>query len=49
MADERTIVVVGATGAQGGGLARAILQDREGPFRARAMTRKPGSEKATQL
>jgi uncharacterized protein YbjT (DUF2867 family) len=49
MADERTIVVVGATGAQGGGLARAILQDADGPFRARAMTRKAGSEKAAQL
>ena len=49
MADERTIVVVGATGAQGGGLARAILQDADSPFRARAMTRKAGSEKAAQL
>lgn len=49
MADKRTIVVVGATGAQGGGLVRAILQDPDGPFQARAMTRNAGSEKATEL
>lgn len=49
MADTHTIVVVGATGAQGGGLARAILQDAAGPFRVRALTRKPDSDKAAQL
>jgi uncharacterized protein YbjT (DUF2867 family) len=49
MAEQRTIVVVGATGAQGGGLARAILKDRDGPFRVRAITRDPGGPKAEAL
>ena len=39
MSKKKTIVVVGATGAQGGGLVRAILNDPDGPFRARALTR----------
>jgi hypothetical protein len=38
MAGKKTIVVTGATGAQGGGLARAILDDPKGPFRVRALT-----------
>jgi uncharacterized protein YbjT (DUF2867 family) len=45
----RTIAVVGATGAQGGALARAILNDPEKPFLARALTRNPGSDKALEL
>lgn len=49
MADKKIIAVVGATGAQGSGLIRAILADRGGPFRARALTRNPGSEKARAL
>ena len=49
MAEKRVIAVVGATGAQGGGLVRAIVADREGPFVARAITRKPESEKARAL
>jgi uncharacterized protein YbjT (DUF2867 family) len=49
MADEKIIAVVGATGAQGSGLVRAILADKGGPFRARALTRNPGSEKARAL
>lgn len=44
-----TIAVVGATGAQGGGLARAILNDPERQFLARALTRNPGSDKAREL
>ena len=36
---KRVIAVVGATGAQGGGLVRAILNDKNGPFTARAITR----------
>jgi uncharacterized protein YbjT (DUF2867 family) len=49
MADKKIIAVVGATGAQGGGLARAILADRNGPFSVRALTRKPDSPTATAL
>ena len=49
MAESRTIAVVGATGAQGGGLVRAILADRSGDFRARALTRKPASETGRAL
>ena len=46
MAEKKVIAVVGATGAQGGGLVRAIQADGAGPFRARAITREPGSDKA---
>jgi len=46
---KKTIVVVGATGAQGGGLVRAILDDPDKEFQARALTRKPGSEQAKAL
>ena len=49
MADKKIIAVIGATGAQGGGLARAILADRSGGFTARAITRNPDSEKAQAL
>jgi uncharacterized protein YbjT (DUF2867 family) len=49
MADQKTIAVIGATGAQGGGLVRAILQDSGGGFRARALTRDPNTAKARQL
>jgi uncharacterized protein YbjT (DUF2867 family) len=41
--------VVGATGAQGGGLARAILADPAGGFSCRAITRDPGKENARAL
>jgi hypothetical protein len=46
MPDKKIIAVMGATGAQGGGLARAIAADRNGPLVARAITRKTNSEKA---
>jgi uncharacterized protein YbjT (DUF2867 family) len=46
---KKTIAVVGATGAQGGGLVRAILADRDGSFTARALTRQPESDKAKAL
>jgi len=49
MADKKIIAVVGATGAQGGGLVRAILSDPAGGFAARALTRDPGSDKAKEL
>lgn len=43
------ITVVGATGAQGGGLAKAVLNDPGRRFTLRALTRKPQSEKARAL
>ncbi len=49
MADKKIIAIMGATGAQGGGLARAIAADRNGPFVARAITRKTDSDKALAL
>lgn len=49
MADKKIIAVVGATGAQGGGLVRAIVHDKGGPFRVRALTRTINSEKAQAL
>jgi len=49
MSDKKTIAVVGATGAQGGGLVRAILADPSGGFRARAITRDVNSDKAKEL
>ena len=50
MASKKPVIaVVGATGAQGSGLVRAILQDPERRFTARAITRKPDSEKARAL
>jgi uncharacterized protein YbjT (DUF2867 family) len=49
MAERQIIAVVGATGAQGGGLVRAILEDARGRFAARAITRDPSSDKAREL
>ena len=49
MSDKKIIAVVGATGAQGGGLVRAIQADANGPFRARALTRSVDSDKAKAL
>jgi uncharacterized protein YbjT (DUF2867 family) len=49
MAEKKIIAVVGATGAQGGGLVRAILSDKGGPFAARAITRDINSDKAKEL
>jgi uncharacterized protein YbjT (DUF2867 family) len=46
---KKVIVVAGATGAQGGGLVRAILNDKNGPFTARAITRNVNSDKAKAL
>ncbi len=49
MGEQRTIAVIGATGMQGGGLVRAIVQDASGAFRARAVTRNVDSDKAKAL
>jgi uncharacterized protein YbjT (DUF2867 family) len=49
MPDKKIVAVVGATGAQGGGMARAILADPKGGFAARALTRKTDSDKARAL
>jgi uncharacterized protein YbjT (DUF2867 family) len=49
MADQKVIAVVGATGAQGGGLVRAIMNDPGSGFTARALTRDVNSDKAKAL
>jgi len=45
----KVIAVVGATGAQAGGLARAILADPSGGFSVRALTRDPSKDTAKAL
>jgi uncharacterized protein YbjT (DUF2867 family) len=49
MGSKQIITVFGATGAQGGGLVRSILEDRDGPFAVRAVTRDAGSNAARTL
>lgn len=49
MSEPRVIAVIGATGAQGGGLVRAILDDSSGEFTPRAITRNPDSDSARAL
>jgi uncharacterized protein YbjT (DUF2867 family) len=49
MSDKKIIAVMGATGAQGGGLARAILADPDQRFAVRAITRHTDSDKAKAL
>ncbi|MDP3910123.1 MAG: NmrA/HSCARG family protein [Gemmatimonadales bacterium] len=49
MLEKKIIAVVGATGAQGGGLVRALMRDKAGPFTARALTRDVNSDKARAL
>lgn len=49
MTERKIIAVVGATGAQGGGLVRAILNDPAGGFGVRAITRNINSEPAQAL
>lgn len=46
---QKIIAVAGATGSQGGGLVRAILADKSGEFRVRALTRDANSAKAREL
>lgn len=47
MTKKKTILVTGATGAQGGSVARALLQ--QGNFAVRIFTRNPSSQKAEEL
>jgi len=47
--NQKSIAVVGATGAQGGGLVRAILADKTKDFAPRALTRSPDGDKAKAL
>ena len=49
MAERKVIVVTGATGAQGGGLARAILAEPGAGYTVRAVTRDASSEAARAL
>jgi len=49
MTEKKVIAVVGATGAQGGGLVRAIVNDASSGFVARALTRDVNSDKAKAL
>ena len=49
MPNKKIIAVVGATGAQGGGLVRTILSDVSGGFAARALTRDVNSDAAKEL
>jgi len=49
MSDKKLIAVIGATGAQGGGLVRSILNDKSGVFSVRAITRNASSDKAKTL
>ncbi len=49
MSQKKIIAVFGATGAQGGGVARAILQDKQSEFAIRAITRDINSDKAKEL
>jgi len=49
MSEKKIITVFGATGAQGGGLARAILNDKQSEFAVRAVTRNPDSETSKAL
>lgn len=49
VAAKPVIAVIGATGAQGGGLARAILNDPDSPLAVRAVTRNTQSDRAVAL
>lgn len=49
MPQKKIITVFGATGAQGGSLARAILNDKNSEFSVRAVTRDPDSDKGREL
>jgi uncharacterized protein YbjT (DUF2867 family) len=48
MSDRKVIALLGATGAQGGGLVRAILNDPSGGFAVRVLTRDANGAKAKE-
>ena len=47
--EKKIIAVIGATGAQGGGLVNAIINDPNGEFAVRAITRDVNTDKARKL
>jgi hypothetical protein len=47
--DRKIIAVIGATGAQGGGLVRTMLADRDGGFSMCEITRNLNSDTAREL
>lgn len=49
MSNKKIITVLGAAGAQGGGLVRAILNDPQREFKVRAVTRNVHSDKVRAL
>ena len=49
MSADPLITIFGATGAQGGGLARVILTREKPALRVRAVTRRPDGERAREL
>lgn len=49
MSEKKIIAIAGATGAQGGGLARAILNDKNSEFTVRAITRDSNSDTSKAL
>ena len=49
MSEKKIIAVIGSTGAQGGGLVRAIVSDPSGEFQARGITRNPDSDNSKAL
>lgn len=49
MTEKKIITVFGATGSQGGSVARAILAEDDGEFTVRAVTRRPDSDRAKEL
>ncbi|KAK7408689.1 hypothetical protein QQX98_009157 [Neonectria punicea] len=49
MSATKLITIYGATGAQGGSVARSLLRDQSGLFKIRAISRNPASEAARTL
>jgi uncharacterized protein YbjT (DUF2867 family) len=47
--DKKIVAVVGSTGSQGSGLVHAILNDKNGSFAVRAITRDPQKDSAKAL